>query len=68
MNSNTSCNLGRFKAICSGRDCARKPTKILKIKYIKKVGDFCEGCAADLLKAGLVEEELVSKSRSIRDL
>jgi hypothetical protein len=68
MNPNTSYNLGRFKVICSGRDCTRKPTKILKVKYIKKIGNFCEACAADLLKAGLIEEELASKSRSIRDL
>jgi hypothetical protein len=54
-------NSDRFKGICSGRNCARKPTTILQIKYLKKVGQFCEMCAADLTKAGLVEENVPSK-------
>ncbi|MGH9963816.1 MAG: hypothetical protein ACRD5E_03170 [Nitrososphaeraceae archaeon] len=61
MIAKTTYDSARFKAICSGRDCGRKPTKLLKIMHIKKVGNFCETCAADLLKAGLVEEELMSR-------
>jgi hypothetical protein len=50
-------NSDRFKGICSGRNCERKPTTKLRIKYLKKVGEFCELCAIDLIEAGLVEEK-----------
>ena len=45
----------RFKR-CDARDCNQKSIKHLKIKYIKKIGSFCEKCAADLLECGLAED------------
>jgi hypothetical protein len=60
-------NLDGFKVICSGRNCARKPTTTLRIKYVRKVGQFCELCAADLMNAGLVEENRSSEEDLIVD-
>lgn len=61
MNSTTLLlNSNRFKGICSGRDCKRKPTTRLRIKYLKRVGEFCELCANDLMEAGLVEESVTT--------
>jgi hypothetical protein len=68
MTSKTSYNIDRFKAVCSGRDCARKPKRLLRIKYLKKVGKFCEACASDLLEAGLVDEELHLENSAVGDL
>lgn len=68
MSSNIPYNSDRFKAICSGLDCPRKPTKLLRIKYVKKAGKFCEVCAAHLFELGLVEEELLSEIDSARGL
>jgi hypothetical protein len=62
MNSKETYSFDGFKATCSGRDCPRKPRRLLRIKYVQKVGKFCETCAADLLEAGLVEEEMLSES------
>jgi hypothetical protein len=50
------CNSDRFKDSCSGRGCDRKPVRYLKIKYIKKIGNFCQICADDLLESDLAEE------------
>lgn len=41
---------------CCGKGCIRSPTKVLKIRYVGKIGRFCESCAADLLNAGLIDE------------
>jgi hypothetical protein len=60
-------NFGGFKGICSCRNCDRKPTTRLRIKYLRKVGQFCEPCAADLMKAGLVEEKRSSVEDVIGD-
>lgn len=65
MNSNVSYNLDRFNGICSGRDCTRKPVRLLRIKFVKKLGKFCEACASDLLEAGLVDEELHSENSTV---
>jgi hypothetical protein len=51
-------NLDGFKAICSGRNCDREPKIKLRVKYLKKVGEFCELCANDLMDTGLVEESI----------
>jgi hypothetical protein len=53
--SQSSFNTDRFKDICSGRNCKRKPATRLRIKYVKRIGEFCELCAADLIEADLVE-------------
>jgi hypothetical protein len=50
-------NSDGFKGICSGRNCKRELTTKLKIKYLKKVGAFCEQCARGLIESGLVEEK-----------
>ena len=60
-------NSDGFKGICSGRNCDRKSTTSLRIKYLRKVGQFCEICAADLMKAGLVEEKRSSEEDLIAD-
>ncbi|MGH9982500.1 MAG: hypothetical protein ACRD8W_00915 [Nitrososphaeraceae archaeon] len=65
MNSNISYNIDRFSGICSGRDCTRKPKKLLRIKYIKKVGKFCEACASDLFEVDLVDEELQLENSTV---
>jgi hypothetical protein len=67
MNSKETYSFGGFKAICSGRDCIRKPARLLRIKYIKSVGKFCEKCAADLFEADLVDEELLSEDSTVED-
>jgi hypothetical protein len=51
-------NSDGFKGICSGRNCKREPTTRLKIKYLKKVGTFCEQCTNSLIESDLVEEKL----------
>ncbi|MGH9974762.1 MAG: hypothetical protein ACRD8Z_02855 [Nitrososphaeraceae archaeon] len=60
-------NLDGFKGICSCRNCDRKPTTSLKIKYLRKIGQFCELCAADLMKADLVEQNCSSEEELIGD-
>jgi len=54
----------RFKR-CDARDCNQKSIKYLRIKYIKKIGSFCEKCAADLWKCGLAENVECSGSINI---
>jgi hypothetical protein len=39
-------------------NCKREPKIKLRIKYLKRVGEFCELCANDLMEAGLVEESI----------
>ncbi|CAN5498848.1 hypothetical protein BH18THE2_BH18THE2_25560 [soil metagenome] len=59
-------NSDRFEDSYSGRGCDRKPVRYLKIKYIKKIGNFCQICADDLLESGLVEE-IKSNSDSLEE-
>jgi hypothetical protein len=65
MSPNLSHDSDRFKEICSGRDCTKRPIRLLRIKYVKKLGKFCEACASDLLEAGLVDEELHSENSTV---
>jgi len=41
---------------CAGLKCSKKPTSKLKVKYINKIGYFCQKCTADLLQLELAEE------------
>jgi hypothetical protein len=41
--------------VCAGLNCSNKSISILKVKYINKTGNFCQGCTDDLLKSGLAE-------------
>ncbi|MDR4492432.1 MAG: hypothetical protein R2685_16305 [Candidatus Nitrosocosmicus sp.] len=43
----------------AGKNCSNKGTHQLKIIYINKTGWFCDSCKQDLIKLGLVEEEIV---------
>jgi len=45
----------QFKT-CDGRGCNQKAIKSLRIKYVKKIGSFCEKCAGDLLECRLTED------------
>lgn len=53
-------NSGKFKGTCSGRNCKREPKTRLRIKYLKRVGEFCELCANDLKESDLVEESVTT--------
>ena len=56
MNSRlSSYQSDKFKG-CDGRGCNEKPIKYLRIKYVKKIGSFCDRCANDLLESGLAED------------
>jgi|tagenome__1003787_1003787.scaffolds.fasta_scaffold20333944_2 hypothetical protein len=46
----------RYKDSCAGLNCSNKPITILKVKYINKIGYFCQKCKSDLLQLDLVEE------------
>jgi hypothetical protein len=57
------------KKRCTGRDCERIGTKILKLRFLNRTGIFCEACAEDLLAADLasnVEDEAV-RDKSISE-
>ena len=41
---------------CAGLKCSKKPTSVLKVKYINKTGSFCQKCKSDLLQLELAEE------------
>jgi hypothetical protein len=55
MNSRLSYKSDKFKD-CDGRGCNQKPIKYLRIKYVNKIGSFCDKCASDLLGSGLAED------------
>ena len=42
--------------VCAGLKCIKIPTSILKVKYINKIGHFCQKCKSDLLQLELAEE------------
>jgi len=49
---------------CTGKDCNRTGTQLLKIRYLNKSGYFCNLCKKELLDLGLViieENETSSK-------
>lgn len=45
--------IARNKKVCACKNCNNVPTTILKVKFIQKVGDFCNRCSKDLLHQGL---------------
>lgn len=48
-------NSNRNEAKCCGTNCKRTPTKLLKVRYVNRIGCFCDVCADDLLEADLAE-------------
>jgi hypothetical protein len=46
----------KVEDICAGLNCYNKPTSILKVKYINKIGGFCKQHTEDLLQLELAEE------------
>ena len=48
----------KTKKKCAGRDCERTGTRILRIRFLNKVGIFCEMCANGLLAEDLVVTEV----------
>jgi hypothetical protein len=54
-NSNYS-NSATLKLKCMGKGCDNFGKSFLKIKYINKVGYFCEKCTKDLLNEELAVE------------
>jgi hypothetical protein len=51
----------KFKC-CNRRGCNQKPIKYLRIKYVNKIGSFCDRCVNDLLESGLAEDIGASNS------
>jgi hypothetical protein len=47
------CNPTTSKPKCMGKGCEYCGRILLKIKYINKIGYFCDNCAKDLLVEGL---------------
>jgi hypothetical protein len=41
--------------VCAGARCENIATKVLEVRYIQKVGHFCDSCAKDLLQSELVQ-------------
>ena len=64
MNAVIDCKAEEFQQ-CACKDCTRKGTRILRIKYINKVGHFCDLCAADLLSTEIAEGDNDVKSNGI---
>ena len=52
----------KFAYVCAGLNCSNKPTTALKIKYINKVGHFCQICTNDLLKSELAKKFVLGDS------
>jgi hypothetical protein len=38
---------------CAGKNCHKKGTKLLEIRFIKKSGFFCDSCSFELLELGI---------------
>ena len=47
------------KKLCACKNCTNVGTTILEVKYIQKVGHFCDSCAKDLLQSKLVVNKKV---------
>jgi hypothetical protein len=45
---------------CAGKNCQRYATIILKLKFIKKKGSFCDICASELLRLELASIDNVT--------
>jgi hypothetical protein len=42
--------------LCACRNCTNEAKMYLKIKFVNKVGQFCNICAVDLKNHGIAEE------------
>ena len=49
----------KFEETCAGLNCSNRPTSILKVKYINKIGHFCQQCSVDILKSELAEKIVI---------
>jgi uncharacterized protein YqkB len=56
MNSNNSNNRQLYNN-CAGKNCNRKGINKLRIRYIKKLGYFCDSCTLRLLEMEIVTKE-----------
>jgi hypothetical protein len=45
------------KKPCAGKDCQNQAKTFLKIRYIHRVGQFCDNCTLNLKRDGIAEEE-----------
>jgi hypothetical protein len=43
---------------CAGKGCQNEGKIVLTVQYLDKIGYFCESCAEDLLRLGLVKQEV----------
>lgn len=43
---------------CAGKGCENEGKIVLAVQYLKRTGHFCESCAEDLLRSGLVVKEV----------
>jgi hypothetical protein len=48
----------KVEDICAGFKCINKPITVLKIRYLNKIGGFCNQHKEDLLQLELAEEIL----------
>ena len=44
------------KILCACKNCPNEAKICLKIKFVHKVGQFCNICAVDLKEHGIAEE------------
>jgi hypothetical protein len=51
---------------CSGKGCFSKPTRRLRVNYIRKIGNFCQICSDDLISLGLAED-LGTENKSMEE-
>ena len=42
---------------CAGKNCKNSATAQLQVKFIKKIGYFCESCTLELKALGLIDED-----------
>ena len=48
---------------CAGKDCHNKATTEFKIKFIKKVGFFCESCVLELKALDLIDVDGLGETK-----
>jgi predicted SprT family Zn-dependent metalloprotease len=41
---------------CTCNNCSNQATKYLNVKLLRKIGYFCQSCAAELIEKGLADE------------
>ncbi|HSF49322.1 MAG TPA: hypothetical protein VLA74_01060 [Nitrososphaeraceae archaeon] len=50
---------------CAGKNCPNDATVKLKIKFIKKIGYFCESCTSELKTLDLTEQEEIDVDQRV---